>query len=246
MRPLQYDAIYEFIDAGVDLFYQGKHRTLNDVRLANLPKKNVFLFRARNFNTPSELIPALLDARLSSSEEEKFGDFLESLAIYISAMTCDGRKSSAKGIALEFDDDGVRYLVAIKSGYNWGNSSQYQSLEINFRNAIQIQRQANSRLNLRAVLGMCYGSRADVDKGLYIAKMGQSFWTFVSGDAALYLQILDRIGVRAAYQNRSFSAERAQVEGALVEQMRLDYCTPDGLIDWHKVLAFNSGNGENG
>ena len=28
------------------------------------------------------------------------------------------------GIDLEFDKDGVRYIVTIKSGPNWGNSSQ--------------------------------------------------------------------------------------------------------------------------
>ena len=40
----------------------------------------------------------------------------------------------------------VRYLVAIKSGPNWGNSSQYQSLRANFKRAVIVQNQAHSAL----------------------------------------------------------------------------------------------------
>lgn len=39
-----------------------------------------------------------------------------------------GRKAGIDGIDLDFDKYGQRYLVAIKSGPNWGNDSQIKKL----------------------------------------------------------------------------------------------------------------------
>ena len=65
-----------------------------------------------------------MDAFLSASEEKSFGDFLEELAIFISTLSYNGRKSSATGIDLEFNKKDVHYIISVKSGPNWGNSSQ--------------------------------------------------------------------------------------------------------------------------
>jgi len=46
-----------------------------------------------------------------------------------------GRKSAVQGIDLEFDNEGVRYIVAIKSGPNWGNSSQIAKMRSDFKTA---------------------------------------------------------------------------------------------------------------
>lgn len=59
-----------------------------------------------------------MDAHISSNEETVFGDWLEGLAIFINSKVYDGRKSGITGIDLEFDKDGIRYIVTIKSGPN--------------------------------------------------------------------------------------------------------------------------------
>lgn len=242
MKALDLQAVYGFIDEEIDAFYESRTSVINDLRLRDILRKNIYLFRAKNLLEPEMFIPAILDARLSASEERWFGSFFENLAIFISGQVCDGKKSSAKGIDLEFDDQGVRYLVAIKSGWNWGNSSQYQSLELNFKNALQVQRQAKNNLRVQAVLGMCYGNSRGVDTGLYLKKWGQSFWNFLSGDPELHQKILDRIGARASYHNRTFLEERTILESRLINEMRQSYCLPSGQLDWVKILRFNSGN----
>jgi hypothetical protein len=75
-----------------------------------------------------ELVKQILDAYLSSQEETVFGDFLESLAIYVCSETYGGRKSATEGIDLDFEREGKRYIVSIKSGPNWGNSSQIKKM----------------------------------------------------------------------------------------------------------------------
>jgi hypothetical protein len=75
------------------------------------------------------------ECNLSSSEEGIFGDWLEGLAIFINEKVYNGWKSGIPGIDLEFDYDDRRYIVTIKSGPNWGNSSQIKRLKDDFRTA---------------------------------------------------------------------------------------------------------------
>ncbi len=76
---------------------------------------------------------SILDAHLSSQEEGIFGGLLEELAIFICQRAYGGIKSSAEGIDLEFIDDGVRYIISVKSDPNWGNSSQIAKMKDHFR-----------------------------------------------------------------------------------------------------------------
>lgn len=147
--------------------------------------KNPYLFRAKNITRASELVASILNAYLSSSEEGMFGRFLEDLAIYVCGQTYNGAKSSCPGLDLEFDKDGVRYLVAIKSGPNWGNASQYERLEQYFKKAVQRLGHSLPTSNLQPVLGICYGNKEFRNTGLYWVMAGQRFWHFVSGDANL-------------------------------------------------------------
>lgn len=240
MRPIEIERLHAYVDAVVAVFYEGKTKTLTSTRLRDLiTRKNPYLFRVKNLTTPDQVIGEMLDALLSASEEKKFGDLLEALAIFVSEVTCDGRKSSAKGIDLEFDDNGTRYLVAIKSGPNWGNSSQHTALEASFKSALAIQRQAKSGLHVQAVLGMCYGATSG-DRGLYIVRGGRFFWEFLSGDAALYITLMNLMGQSALYYGRTFETERSRLQAQLVDEFSKAFLTSSGEIDWQAVLRANS------
>src|SRR3970282_203554 len=100
MKPLDNEALMQFANREIEAFHEARLARVENVKLTDvLKRKNPYLFRAKNILTAGELIRAILDAFLSSSEEELFGRlFLESLAIYIATKTVDGRKSSAEGI----------------------------------------------------------------------------------------------------------------------------------------------------
>jgi hypothetical protein len=242
MRDLEREALSKFASAEIVRFHQARLARLEAISLREvLSKKNPYLFKAKNVVTAFELVSGILDAFLSSSEEKIFGDFLEELAIFVASQSCGGRKSSAQGIDLEFDRDGTRYLVSIKSGTNWGNSSQYRALRANFRQAIIVQRQAHHGMRVQPVLGMCYGRSQTRDVGDFVRLSGQSFWYFLSGDPNLYVDIIEPIGHQAKQHNEEFCNKKGALVNKFTEQFIRDFCT-DYAIDWEKLVQFNSGN----
>ena len=128
--------------------------------------------KAKNLTIASDLISSLLDAFLSSSEEPIFGEFLEDLAVYIASTTCNGHKSSAPGVDLEFFNKDTHYIVSIKSGSNWGNSSQQKKLEQDLQNAMVRMKQSKKTGNVQPVLGICYGKTKTVYKRGYLKVVG--------------------------------------------------------------------------
>jgi DNA modification methylase len=187
------------------------------------------------------LVKAILDAHLSSQEEAIFGGFLEEFAIFICARVFGGKKSSAEGIDLEFERDGIIYIISIKSGPNWGNSGQIKKMIQNFSLAKRILRTNASAKNIVAVNGCCYGQEAIEDKGDYVKKCGQSFWSFISGDENLYITIIEPLGHRAKEQNEAFQAEYIKVVNRFTGEFIKEFCHADGAIIWGKLVKFNSG-----
>ena len=98
MESLDFDQVREYVNENVVDFHQWRIRLLENLKLRDLLKKNPYLFRAKNITKAQDLVESLLDARLSSSEERLFGDFLEDLAIFIVGQTCGGHKSTAPGV----------------------------------------------------------------------------------------------------------------------------------------------------
>lgn len=191
---------------------------------------------------PTRWSGGILDAHLSSQEETIFGGFLEGLAIFICGETYGGRKSSAEGIDLEFERNHTHYIVSIKSGPNWGNSSQIKKMIQNFTKAKRILNTNSGQRNVVAVNGCCYGVEACEDKGEYLKKCGQNFWEFISGDAAFYTSIIEPLGHRAKERNDTFAKEYAKVLNRFTKEFIDDFCAPDGAIAWEKLVGFNSGN----
>ena len=243
MERLDLNIVKEFVNEKIVGFHQAKLSRLKEIRLKDvLRKKNPYLFKAKNILKASDLIESILDAFLSSSEEKLFGDFLEQLATFVASRTTKGRKSGISGIDLEFIDDGMHYLVSIKSGPNWGNSAQYKSLKLNFDNAVKILKQQNSRANVQPVLGMCYGKAKTAYPRGYMKVMGQNFWFLISGNKDLYTDIIEPLGHKAKAHNDSFKKEKAKIVNKFTKEFIVDFCTNEGEIDWKKLVEFTSGN----
>ena len=242
MSSLDWKALNRFAENGIANFHEKRLASLQKLKLKTvLKRKNPYLFKAKNLLTASDLVKTLLDAHLSSQEETIFGDFLEELAIYINSQVFGGKKSSSEGIDLEFDRDGIRYLLSIKSGPNWGNSSQIKKMRDNFTKAQKVLRTGNSKLHVQTVNGCCYGQDRQADKGNYRKLCGQRFWAFISGDEALYTRIVEPIGHRAREKNEDFVKQYAKVTNLFAQEFMRDFCV-DGEIDWAKLVEFNSAN----
>ncbi|MEP7288895.1 MAG: PmeII family type II restriction endonuclease [Chloroflexota bacterium] len=243
MNALDMQKVSAFVNQNIGEFHKSRLEKIRSLKLDKvLRRKNPYLFRAKNIDSAAELITLILDATLSSSEESIFGQFLEEVAVYVNELACNGQKSSSPGIDLDFTNDSVRYLVAIKSGENWGNSSQKNRLKQDFANALRVVRQSRRVGELHAILGICYGKGRQIDRGNYQEIVGQKFWEFISGDPDLYLKIIDSLGYEAEQQNSLFEAQKLNVYQQFTEQFIQAFCHEDGQIDWDKLVRFNSGN----
>lgn len=235
--------IKEFVNENIDAFHGNKLRIIQGLDLTKvLHKKNPYLFKAKNLTLASDLIKDILDAYLSSSEEKIFGDFLEDLAVYVAHIIHRGWKSSTTGIDLEFIKGGVHYLVSVKSGPNWGNSSQQKKQETDFQTASKVLKQSKNSLNVQPVLGICYGRARDTYKRSYLKLEGQSFWNLIGGSRNLYKDIIEPLGYKAKQHNDNFKRERDKIYNKLGREFSIEFCAKDGTIQWDKFVEFNSGN----
>jgi len=242
MRKLNQLDIIKYVEKNISIFHEKRIQSLDSLKLSQvIRRKNPYLFKAKYMLTAPQIVKALVDAHISSNEETIFGDWLEGLAIFINQEVYGGRKSGIQGIDLEFDLDGIRYIITIKSGPNWGNSGQLKKMSDDFRTAKKTLRTSNSKLNIVAVNGCCYGRENQPDKGDYFKYCGQRFWEFISGDAEMYSEIIEPLGYVAREKNDAFLQSYAQMINKFTREFTITFCQEDGAIDWDKLIRFNSG-----
>ena len=240
--PSLIDDVIQYVEENITSFHEKRLNKIESLKLKEvLQKKNPYLFKAKNIQTADEIIKGIVDAYLSSSEEAMFGDWLEELAIFINRKVYDGKKSGIKGIDLEFDDKKVRNIVSIKSGPNWGNSSQIEKMENNFKTAIKTLRTSNSDLQIKCVNGCCYGKENKPDKGTYFKYCGQRFWEFIGGNENIYIDIIEPLGHKAKERNDNYLKQYSGKINIFVKEFIDNFCSKNGSINWEILVRYNSG-----
>src|SRR3989344_54635 len=239
MKGLTLQDVSDYVSQNIGGFHSARLASLSRLELKKiLLRKNPYLFKAKNVLTSETLIKQLLEAHISSQEETMFGDFLEGLAVFICGKVYKGTKSAAEGVDLEFTKDKIKYIVAIKSGPNWGNSSQIARMVDNFKKAKRILKTNTSSKNIVAVNGCCYG-RDNADKGDYVKYSGQAFWEFISGDIGLYTELVEPLGYQAREKNDEFQKQYATIINRFTSEFSKEFCS-DGTINWKKLVEMNS------
>lgn len=239
MSKLKITDVVKYVEENIGDFHRARLENLSNLELNKiLKRKNPYLFKAKNILTSESLVRTLLDAHLSSQEETIFGGLLEGLAIYVCKKVYNGKKSAAEGIDLEFERDGIGYIVSIKSGPNWGNSSQIKRMIDNFKQAKRVLQTNSSSKNIVAVNGCCYG-KENGDRGYYYKYCGQAFWEFISGNKKLYIDIIDPLGHKAKEKNEEFIRAYSQLINKFTSDFSREYCI-DGNINWTKLVELNS------
>jgi hypothetical protein len=233
-------SVIEYVEKNIVDFHQKRISSLDRLKLRSvLKRKNPYLFKAKYILTAEQLVKGFVDAHISSNEETIFGDWMEGLAIFINGRVYKGIKSGITGIDLEFNKESIRYIVNIKSGPNWGNSSQIDKMRTDFKTAMKTLRTSNSQLSIIAVNGCCYGRDNNPDKGDYFKFCGQKFWEFISNEKDLYAEIIEPLGHKAKERNDEFMQSYAQMINKFTFEFSKDFCI-NGLIDWEKLVKYNS------
>lgn len=247
MKRLNLKDVTQYVEENIGNFHSKRIKSLDSLKLEQvLKRKNPYLFKAKYVLTTEQIIRGIVDAHISSSEEGIFGDWLEGFAIFINEKVYGGRKSGIKGIDLEFDNSDTRNIVAIKSGPNWGNSSQISKMTLDFKAAKKTLRTSNSQLNIIAINGCCYGKDNKPDKGDYFKYCGQRFWEFISGNINLYTEIIEPLGYKAKEKNETFQESYSQMINKFTFEFSHKFCTKDGRIDWTQLVQYNSSSDKKG
>ena len=234
--------IVQYVEDNISQFHKQRIEKIKTLKLQQvLKKKNPYLFKAKYLMTSEKIIGQLIEAYISSSEETMFGDWLEGLAIFINEKVHNGKKSGIPGIDLEFDNAGIRYIVSIKSGPNWGNSSQINKMKNDFVSAQKTLLTSNSKLNIRCINGCCYGKNKNTNKGLYFKYCGQVFWEFIGDNENIYLDIIEPLGHKSKERNEEYMEQYTQMINKFTKEFNNLFCSNSGEIDWGKFVKFNSG-----
>lgn len=241
MKPLDIQKVVKYVEDNIAAFHIKRIENINKLKLSQvLKRKNPYLFKAKYMQTSEQIIRGIVDAHISSNEETIFGNWLEGLAIFINNEVYGGYKSGITGIDLEFNKDNIRYIVTIKSGSNWGNSSQIKKMLSDFKTAKKILRTSNSQINVVAINGCCYGIDRNPDKGEYFKYCGQEFWHFISGEENLYIELIEPLGYKAREKNEDFMLSYTQMINKFTREFSNSFCKKNGAIDWKKLVEFNS------
>lgn len=200
-----------------------------------ITRKNPFLFRVRATSDAHALAKMVIDAYLSSSEETMFGGVLEGIAVVICKHSKGGWKSAVGKMDLEYNTAHTRTIIQIKSGTNWGNSSQHQAQKAAFNTASRILRQGDSDLNVRCVEGCCYGKSEVKDKGAHIRIVGYDFWQEISDWDGTAEAVMELLGKHAS---NGLGDVRREAYKRMVTFLR-DAGVVDELdnVCWPKLLA---------
>lgn len=244
MKEIALKDVADYVEKHIGEFHKSRIASLKSTRLNNLlSKKNPYLFKAKNILTAENIVLSFLDAKLSSSEEEIFGQFLEKLAIFVASKTLNGIKSKRQGIDLEYETRKAHYLINIKSGLSWGNADQWRALKNNFEVATNEIRLKENKREVICFIASCYGkARTTMKKGMITQVCGQNFWFMISGKPDFYTEIIKPIGHKAKERNEEFLEEKAKIINTFTKQFIADFCDRNGQVDWDKLVKFNSGN----
>jgi hypothetical protein len=242
MSHLNKQNLTSFIEENIIVpFYTSRTSSLRKIHLKDLlKKKNPYLFRSKNITTGQDLVQQMLDAFLSSSEETIFGNLLEKLAVYVCSVEFGGYKPTEgvyKSIDLIFSRDNKTYIVGIKSGSTWGNAD---SISMMISNLLTTASEKYAQQKVVLVSGICYGGSRIIKHANYTRYIGQEFWELVSGRENFYTEIIDPIASAIKNRNKDFEMEYSRKINEMTKEIFDQFCT-DNLLDWHKIVEFNSG-----
>ncbi|OOV86691.1 PmeII family type II restriction endonuclease [Oceanospirillum linum] len=244
---IKQDALDREISRLLNILYEKRFAKLDEIDLKRLLKKNPYLFRSIGLNDSSELIEAMLDAFLSSSDETLFGnDFFEPLAFWTAknAVLVDHEKresvtvGSASGTDLAIETANSYLAIAVKSGTNIFNSQSTKGQSTEFLELKSRLRKLGKEI--RPIIGYGYGRNKAAKASKTEKHAGQAFWYLLSGEKDFYLRISDSIGKFALEHRQQYMESYKRTKNRLLKQLAINFVDDSGELNWHKIVEYNS------
>jgi hypothetical protein len=219
-------------------FYQRRLQVLEKLSLRKvLAKKNPYLYRALGIEKASEIVEEIMAAFVSSSDETIFGNcFFEPIARLVSG----GKVADGEGVDFVVERDDQFLAVAVKSGPNWGNADQHKRQSTNFDALRKRLYKIHKRFD--PLCGQAYGHQSSdpTDNSRFRRRSGQVFWEEITGDPDFYLKLVHLMKDVPAKNRPKYRALWDQAVNKFTAEFIADFCTPEGAIQWEKLVEFSS------
>ncbi len=234
--------VTEYVENHIGEFHASRIAKLQAINLKGLlMRKNPYMYKAKNIVTAGGMVESLAAAYMSSAEESIFGNWLEGLAKFVSEEVYGGYKSSATGVDLEFDKEGIHYFVSVKSGPSWSNSQSMGKLKRDFIQAVKIFNTSRKAVPTMCIEGCCYGNdNKGYNDSTHENYCGEKFWTLISGEPTLFVDIIEPLGFKAKEKNDEYFVEYGRMINKFTKEFIADYCDKEGNINWDKIVRLNA------
>ena len=237
------NSITEYVEKNIGDFHSARIEKLKSIKLRKLlARKNPYMFKAKNIVKAGDMVESLASAFMSSAEESIFGNWMEGLAKFVANKVYSGYKSAAEGIDLEFNKDGIHYFVSVKSGPSWSNSTSMKKQKEQFVKAVNVFKTSSSKVvPTMCIEGCCYGNdNKGYSNSTHEKYCGEKFWTLISGEPTLFVDIIEPLGFKAKEKNDEYYAEYGRMINKFTQEFIAEYCDNDGNINWDKIVRLNA------
>lgn len=234
--------INQYVKEHIEEFHTSRLASLQKIKLKRLlSRKNPYMFKAKYIASAGDMVENLTSATMSSAEESIFGNWMEGLAKYVATTVYNGYKSSAEGVDLEFDKDGIHYFVSVKSGPAWSNTTSLKKQKEQFIKARKIFNTSRKTVPTMCIEGCCYGNDnkgySDSEHEKYC---GEKFWTLISGEPTLFVDIIEPLGYKAKEKNDEYNRRYCCIINKFTQEFIQDFCNAEGEIEWEKIVRLNA------
>jgi len=236
------DALEQKISDLLDILFRRRIDRLQELKLGDrLRSKNPYLLRAIGVADAREIVQALLDAHISSSDETIFGnEFFEPLAKWVATKSFEGSSSTSvqvsgsKGVDIQLSGHSDNQAIAIKSGPKVFNAQSRQKQIDEFKTVERILKK--DRKHFQAIVGYCYGRKKQNETGYFTEMAGQQLWEHLTGEHDFYLRIIRLMQSKPIQHRPQFIKAYDEAKERFVREFNEKYALSDGSIDWDKLV----------
>jgi hypothetical protein len=218
-------------------FQKKKLERLEDISVKELfAKIDPFLLNLSDISIALKWATVNLDRFMSDSEETLKGQMYERIAFAIAALRF-GTITTKDPFDIRIFKDKL-YLLEVKSGANWGNSSQWKALEERFKNAIQ--ELSSEYSDIQPLLGICYGKGSQrIKRGIILELKGPIFWEFLTDDSNFYWSLPLMFEEGSRYYIGRYRIARNNAIQRLVKEIT-PFCFRNGELNKKFILEYSS------
>ena len=113
--------------------------------------------------------------------------------------------------------------------------------KLQFRTARRVFNTSRKTVPTMCIEGCCYGNDNkgynDSDHEKYC---GEKFWTLISGEPTLFVDIIEPLGSKAKEKNEAYFIEYSRMINKFTQEFVQNYCNANGDIEWEKIVRLNA------